>query len=54
MAVIMGDQPVIESYHIQGFPSKVLISPDGKMLLTSFGSDWVGIVEKFNELYAAN
>jgi len=54
MAVIMGDAPVVKGYHIQGYPSKVLISPDGKMLLTSFGSDWVGIVEKFNEMYAAN
>ena len=54
MSVIMGDAPVIKDYHIQGYPSKVLISPDGKMLLTSFGSDWIGIVEKFNELYAAN
>jgi thiol-disulfide isomerase/thioredoxin len=54
MTVIMGDDPIIKRYHIQFYPSKVLISPDGKMLLTSTGSDWVGIVEKFNELYAAN
>ncbi len=52
--VLMSDNQVQKNYKISGYPSKILISPDGKMLSINFGSDWVSIVKKFSELYAAN
>ncbi|MBE9585741.1 TlpA family protein disulfide reductase [Mucilaginibacter sp. JRF] len=52
--VLMSDREVEKAYKIRGYPSKILISPDGKMLNINFGQDWLAILKKFNELYATN
>ncbi len=52
--VLMSDNQVQKNYKIAGYPQKVLISPEGKMLPVRFGSDWIGIIRKFSQLYAAN
>ncbi|MCC8410312.1 TlpA family protein disulfide reductase [Mucilaginibacter sp. UR6-1] len=52
--VLMSDQKVEKTYKIRGYPSKILISPDGKMININFGADWLAILKKFNQLYASN
>ena len=48
--VLMSDNVVEKQYEVTGFPSKFLVSPDGKMLPLRFGSDWEKIVEQFSRL----
>ncbi len=52
--VAMSDSKVERNYKISGYPSKILISPEGKMLQIQFGKDWKAILKQFNALYAAN
>ncbi|GAA4902026.1 DUF6263 family protein [Mucilaginibacter defluvii] len=52
--VLMSDREVEKTYKIRGYPSKILISPDGKMININFGADWLAILKKFNQLYASN
>jgi thiol-disulfide isomerase/thioredoxin len=53
IAVAMSDNKIQESYKVGGFPGKILISPNGKMMEITFPSDWQSVIKKFNELYAA-
>lgn len=43
--VIMSDQKIESSYQVQGWPSKYLVSPQGKYLIIPFGEDWVKFIE---------
>lgn len=52
--VLMSDREVEKTYKIRGYPSKILISPDGRMININFGADWLAILKKFNQLYASN
>ncbi|GAA4338219.1 hypothetical protein GCM10023149_48100 [Mucilaginibacter gynuensis] len=52
--VLMSDNKVEQLYKPDGYPAKILISPDGRMLPVKFGADWLGIIKKFSALYAAN
>ncbi len=52
--VIVGNYEISKSYKINAVPRKILISPDGKMKMLTHGADWVDIVKKFSQLYAAN
>ncbi len=49
--VAMEDGKITGNYKIDGYPSKVIISPTGKMISTSVGADWRAIIAKLNELY---
>ncbi|GAA4338225.1 hypothetical protein GCM10023149_48110 [Mucilaginibacter gynuensis] len=51
--VVMSDAEVQKQYKIRGYPSKILVSPDGKMLSVNFGAEWDTVVTKFNQLYTA-
>lgn len=51
--VAMADEKITGNYKIDGYPSKILISPTGKMISTSSGADWRAIIAKVNELYPA-
>jgi thiol-disulfide isomerase/thioredoxin len=51
--VVMGTDALTNNYKIEGYPSKVLISPNGKMINIGFGSEWQKIVTKISELYPA-
>ncbi|RYY35570.1 MAG: TlpA family protein disulfide reductase [Sphingobacteriaceae bacterium] len=52
--VLMSDGLVQGNYKIKGYPSKILITPDGKMININFGADWLGILKKFDQLYTSN
>jgi thiol-disulfide isomerase/thioredoxin len=51
--VVMSDRKVEENYKITGYPTKILISPNGKMIEVP-KADWITVIKKFNKLYAAN
>ena len=38
--MVMGDSKIPGNYRIKEYPSKILISPDGKMMEAPSGSDW--------------
>ncbi|WP_143310701.1 TlpA family protein disulfide reductase [Chitinophaga vietnamensis] len=40
-----------KDYKVAGYPTKVLISPEGKMLTLQFGKDYRSILEAFNNAY---
>jgi thiol-disulfide isomerase/thioredoxin len=50
----MGDKILPVQYRIKGYPAKVLISPNGKMIDVTSLADWRAIVDKLNQLYAIN
>jgi len=50
MPSVMSDNNVQKRYEITGYPSKIIISPDGRMLSLRFGADWKGIVAQFRAL----
>ena len=45
--VLMSDGQVQRDYKVTGYPSKVLITPDGKLIPIEFGEDWKGLLEEF-------
>ncbi|GAA4338212.1 hypothetical protein GCM10023149_48090 [Mucilaginibacter gynuensis] len=52
--VLVSDNVVQRNYKITGYPSKILISPDGGMLPVKHGTDWRAVIKTFSQLYAAN
>lgn len=50
----MANETIEKLYKIAGYPSKILVSPEGKMLTLRFGDDWAGTIKKFNNLYPVN
>ena len=48
--VAMSDQKIEKTYAVPGYPSKVLITPDGKYVTVPFGVDWVSFVKKYSGL----
>ena len=51
--VAMSDNQIERNYKITGYPSKILISPEGRMLNVQFGKDWKAILKALNTIYAA-
>lgn len=52
--VAMADGTIEKQYHVNEYPTKILVSPNGRMIEVAFGTDWEGIIEKFAKLYSAN
>lgn len=52
--VAMSDDKIEYNYKITGYPSKILISPEGKMINIQFGKDWKAILKQLNAVYAIN
>jgi len=50
----MANETIEKQYKIVGYPSKILVSPEGKMLALKFGDDWAGTIKKFNDMYPVN
>lgn len=48
--VLISDGKVQKDYKITGYPSKVLITLEGKMIPIEFGQDWKGLLEEFASL----
>ncbi|WP_293915560.1 MULTISPECIES: TlpA family protein disulfide reductase [unclassified Sphingobacterium] len=49
--VLMSDEKVQYSYKVPGYPSKFIVTPEGKLIPTMFGSDWQGFVKQLATLY---
>jgi thiol-disulfide isomerase/thioredoxin len=54
LPAVMSDGNIEKQYAISGYPSKIIVSPNGKMLPLKFGEDWISVIKKFNELAPAN
>ncbi|AMR32358.1 hypothetical protein A0256_13470 [Mucilaginibacter sp. PAMC 26640] len=50
LPAVMSNRVIENDYAITGYPTKVIISPNGKMLSLKYGEDWAALVEKFNGL----
>lgn len=48
--VAMADEKIIKLFHISGYPTKVLISPEGNYLVVPFNINWVDFVKKYASL----
>ena len=54
MPAAMSDSKVQVSYKVQGYPSKFLVSPQGKMIFVSYGADWEKIINEFASVKREN
>lgn len=50
----MGDNVIPVKYKLKQYPSKILVSPNGKMIDIPPRADWQAVVRKLNELYTAH
>ncbi len=48
--VAMADTKIVKLYSVTSFPSKVLITPQGKYLIVPFGIDWVNFIKQYTNL----
>lgn len=48
--VAMSDHKVENIYHVQGYPTKILITPKGKYLIVPFGIDWENLIKQYSDL----
>jgi thiol-disulfide isomerase/thioredoxin len=48
--VAISDNQIEKSFKVQGYPTKVLITPTGKYVTVPFGVDWVSFVNKYVEV----
>lgn len=49
--VLMSDSKVEQNYKVRGYPSKYIITPEGKLIPTEFGFNWETLVSELSELY---
>ncbi|MFC3199915.1 redoxin domain-containing protein [Parapedobacter deserti] len=49
--VALSDGKVQNAYKISGYPTKVVISPTGRMMQFRYGADWKAVLAQFVELY---
>jgi thiol-disulfide isomerase/thioredoxin len=47
--VAMSDNKIERLFKVQGYPTKILITPTGKYITVPFGVDWVSFVNKYVE-----
>lgn len=50
-AAAHSDNKIEEMYKVRGYPTKVLVSPEGKMLDLQFGTDYAAILQTYSSLY---
>ena len=48
--VLMSDGEVQQHFKVAGYPSKYIISPEGKLLSIPFGFDWQRILDHLAQL----
>ncbi len=47
--VVMSDGTVETKYPVDGYPAKILITPQGKRIRIEFGADWVSRVNTYRK-----
>lgn len=50
-AAAHSDSQVEKLYQVAGYPTKVLVSPEGKMLELQFGADYAAILKAYSDIY---
>ncbi|MBS1567577.1 MAG: redoxin domain-containing protein [Bacteroidetes bacterium] len=50
MDAAMSDRTVEKDYGITGYPTKIIVTPDGHMLHLQFGADWKTILHQFRAI----
>lgn len=48
--VAMADDRIEKLYDVKSYPSKILITPQGKYLIVPFGVDWIDFIKKYADL----
>lgn len=48
--VAMSDNQIEKTYKVGGYPTKLLVTPEGKYIIVPFGSDWVSFVKHYADL----
>lgn len=48
--VAMSDNQIEKTFKVSGYPTKLLVTPEGKYLLVPFGSDWISFVKHYADL----
>jgi thiol-disulfide isomerase/thioredoxin len=48
--VAMSDNKIENTYPVQGYPTKILITPQGRYLTVPFGVDWINFVKEYCSL----
>lgn len=48
--VAMSDNQIEKTYKVTGYPTKLLVTPEGKYLIVPFGSDWMSFVKHYTDL----
>ncbi|GAB3905777.1 TlpA family protein disulfide reductase [Mucilaginibacter boryungensis] len=48
--VLLSDGLVQTNYKIRGYPSKIVISPQGRMITVDFGKDWQTVIRNFSQM----
>ena len=48
--VAMSDNEVENKFLVKGYPTKILINPQGKYVVIPFGSDWINFVKQYCDL----
>jgi hypothetical protein len=46
----MSDNQVEKTYKVAGYPTKLLLTPEGKYLVVPFGADWISFVKHYADL----
>lgn len=50
LPVAVSDGKIQQNYKIKGYPSKIIVSPDGKMITVDFGKDWQSVIKSFSQM----
>jgi thiol-disulfide isomerase/thioredoxin len=48
--VAIADSKIEKTYNIQSYPTKILVTPEGKFILIPFGIDWVSFIKSYSTL----
>ena len=48
--VAMSDNQIEKTYKVGGYPTKLLVTPEGKYLVVPFGADWISFVKHYTDL----
>ncbi|CAN5372990.1 hypothetical protein BH11BAC5_BH11BAC5_14830 [soil metagenome] len=48
--VVMSDGKIEHSFSVQGYPTKLLITPQGKYIVVPFGGDWENFIKQYCNL----
>ena len=46
----MSDSKIENIYPVQGYPTKILITPKGRYIKVPFGTDWISFIKQYCDL----